>query len=313
VYRVTDPVDLKAHHSALLPIVSEDIESESITWFSRGEFEGFTGVRMVNTTKQTLPGGTVSFFSGGGFVGETVLGRLGPSERRFVVYGAELDVELSRSRKSLGEETRAVRFDDGKLREAFVERAQLSFSVDNLSRRPQRVYVGLDVSRNAKLASEDDAVELDFDLLSNTALAAVTVPAGTSSTHALAAETANVRTHDTDAVTLESLSKRESLGEATRKVLADALEHRREADRHTRRADKAKLELGDASDDLKRIREDLSALGDAGVRGRLSDKLTRELLRREKAIVDLRTARRAAFRAARAADRRVRSTLEGLK
>jgi hypothetical protein len=255
----------------------------------------------------------VSFFSGGGFVGETVLGRLGPSERRFVVYGAELDVELSRSRKSLGEETRAVRFDDGKLREAFVERAQLSFSVDNLSRRPQRVYVGLDVSRNAKLASEDDAVELDFDLLSNTALAAVTVPAGTSSTHALAAETANVRTHDTDAVTLESLSKRESLGEATRKVLADALEHRREADRHTRRADKAKLELGDASDDLKRIREDLSALGDAGVRGRLSDKLTRELLRREKAIVDLRTARRAAFRAARAADRRVRSTLEGLK
>lgn len=312
VYRVAEGVDLDAHHSALLPIVSQDVEAESITWFGPGEADGLTGVRLVNSTTQTLPAGTVSFFAGGGFTGESVLDRLAPGERRFLVYGAELDVTVDRARTIVGESTRSLRWEDGALVEQTVETARLHLTIDNRSRRDQRVYVGLGVPRNAKLTAQDD-VELDFDLPSQTALAATTVAAGTEAAHELLAETAGRRVHDTpDAVTLEALSEREGLAEPTREVVRAALELARDADRLVRKASDASRELSDAETDLKRIREDLKALGDAGVRGRLREKLSRELLRKEEAIVELRAARRKAKSDAARARRRVVKTLEAL-
>ena len=313
IYGVADPVDLKAHHSALLPIVSEDIEAESITWFSRGEYDGLTGVRLVNTTKQTLPGGTVSFFSAGGFVGETVLGRLGPSERRFVVYGAELDVELSRSTTAVGESTKDVRYVEDGLQELYVARSDVHLKVDNHSRRSQRVYVGLELSRNSKLSALDQGVELDYDLQSGTPLVAMTVPASEVGVHVVRAETAGSRKHPVDAASLEALAKREGIPSADKQALQDALSFLQAADRHRAAAELAKEKLLDATTDLVRIREDLTALGDAGVRGRLREKLSRQVLQKEKAIVELRARRRASFRSMREASRQVGETLKGLE
>ncbi len=313
VYGVADPVDLQAHHSALLPIVSENIEAESITWFSSGEYDGLTGVRLVNTTKQTLPGGTVSFFSAGGFAGETVLGRLSPNERRFVVYGAELDVELSRNTRPVGESTKDVRYADDRLQELYVSLSDLELTVDNRSRRSQRVYVGLDLSRNSKLSSLDQAVDLDYDLESGTPLVAMTVAAGDSDTHVVRAETAASRTHELDAASLQALAKREGVPADDKRVLLEALAFRQAADQHHREAGVAKQDLGDTARDLVRIRQDLAALGDAGVRGHLRDKLSRQVLQKEKAIVELRTKRRASFRAMTEATRQVHKTLQALE
>ncbi|MGH1348019.1 MAG: hypothetical protein ACRBN8_41070 [Nannocystales bacterium] len=313
VYGVSDPVDLQAHHSALLPIVSEDIEAESITWFSRGEHDGLTSVRLVNTTKQTLPGGTVSFFSAGGFVGETMLSRLGPGERRFVVYGAELDVELSRNTTAVGESTKDVRYTGEELRELYVARSDVHLNVDNRSRRSQRVYVGLDISRNSKLSALDQDIELDYDLQSGTPLVAMTVPAGEAGVHVVRSETAGSRTHAVNAASLDALSKREGVPSADRKILLDALAFHQTADRHRAAAEQAKQKLDDATADLLRIREDLTALGDAGVRGRLRDKLSRQILEKETAIVELRTQRRASFRAMRTASRQAGEALQGLE
>lgn len=313
VYRVADPVDLRAHHSALLPIVSEEIEAESITWFSRGEYDGRTGVRLVNTTKQTLPGGTVSFFSAGGFVGETVLGRLSPTERRFVVYGAELDVELSRHTSAVGESTKDVRYVGDGLQELYIARSDVHLSVDNRSRRSQRVYVGLDLSRNSTLSALDEGIELDYDLQSGTPLVAMTVPAGDAGIHVVRTETAGSRKHETDADSLQALAKREGISSADQKVLLDALGFRQVADRHRAAAELAKQDLGDTTGDLVRIREDLTALGDAGVRGRGRDKLSRQVLDKEEAIVELRAKRRGSFRAMRDASRQVGETLQRLE
>ncbi len=312
VYRVADPVDLQAHHSALVPVVSESIEAESITWFSRGEYDGLTGVRLVNTTRQTLPGGTVSFFTDGGFVGETVLGRLVPAERRFVAFGAELDVDLSRSTQAVGESTKQVRQVGDALQELFVARSDIHLRVENRSRRAQRVYVGLDLSRNSKLEAPGPEVELDFDLESGTPLAVMTVPAGTTGVHVVRAETSGSRNHETDAESLRALADREGLSSAARGVLRDALAFRQAADRHRVETNRFKRDLGDVTDDLVRIREDLSALGDVGVRGRLRDELSRQVLDKEKTIIDLRARRRAAFRNLREADRKVDETLHAL-
>lgn len=314
VYSVEAPVDLDAHHSALLPIVSDAIEAESITWFPSGEFMGFTGVRLVNSTTQTLPEGTVSFFTRGGFVGETMLDRLGPTERRFLAYGAELDVELQRFREEVGRRTLAVAWRGSELVEQLVVTSALVLTIDNRSRREQRVYVALDLPRNAQLRTNDAAVELDFDLETATPLAAADVPSRVTKVVRLEADTGETRNHDhTDEVTLTVLAEREGLPEAMKAVLLRALEHRRDADRHAREARDAERKVEDLEADLVRIRKDLEALGQAQVRGRLRAGLGRELLHKEEALVSARRARRRAQREATAAARQVVATLEALE
>ena len=287
VYRVSDPVDLEAHHSALLPIVQQSIEAESITWFEPGDHEGLSAVRLVNSTGQTLPPGTVSFFGHGGFAGESVLDRVGPGERRFVGYGRELDVELTRSRQVLQQRPVNVRLAGEQLQESYVEKVALTLTLDNRSRRAQRTYVGLDLPRNAKLEG-DGKVELDFDLSSQTPLAATVVEPGETVTHRLRAEVPGHRTHALELEALRSLLDRGGLDETIAGPIRTARDHLERATKldAAARADGATLDIIEA--DLERLRKNLVALGKAGASKIAKDKLSRALLHKEARVEELR-------------------------
>lgn len=312
LYRVADPIDLEAHHSALLPIVQEDIEVESITFFSVEGSEGLSAARVVNTTSQTLPPGTVSFFADGGFVGEALFDRLKPKERRFVPYGFELDVELERGRETLGERVTVLRFHEGKIVESYVEESELRLTVDNRSGRTRRVYVALDVPRRAELTG-DGRVELDYDLANDTPLAATEVGAGRQVEHLLRSKELRSRTHgDLSLSTLVALSKREGIPAPQRELLKTTTDLSRRAVELDAEVTEAHETIGHLEGDLARIREDLTALGSAGGRSTARTKLTRELLGKETKIDRLRKEIEQATDGAKRARRKVRTTMERL-
>lgn len=288
LYRVADPIDLDAHQSALLPLVQQDIEIESITLFGVDEYDGLSAARIVNTTRQTLPPGTVSFFADGGFVGESLLGRLKPNERCFVPFGSELDVELGREREHLGERVTWLEYRPGAIEERYVLESELRLTVHNHSGRTQRVYAALDVPRNAELTG-DGMVELDFDLARNTPLAAIRVEPGAEVEHTLRAKSIEWRTHaDLDRATLVALRGRPGVPEAQRKALGAAIEHTRRVEARLAAAIGHEATIIELRDDLERLRKDLSALGKARVRSRARTSLTRDLLDKEQQIDELR-------------------------
>jgi hypothetical protein len=288
LYRVTDPVDLRAHHSSLLPIVQQDIEVESITFFGASDGEGLSAARVVNTTSQTLPPGAVSFFADGGFVGESLLDRIKPGERRFVAYGAELDVELERDREALGEETRWLEHRQGAIVERYVLESQIRLWLHNRSGRAQRVYVALDVPRSAELRG-DEAVELDFDLATSTPLAVTRVEPGGRVEHVLHAKSTEHRSHEALGVrVLAELRERAGLPAAQREVLDRAIEHARRGEALAGEVAAAERAIERLEGDLVRIREDLAALGKARVRSRARNTVTRELVSKARRIDELR-------------------------
>ncbi|MEM9452920.1 MAG: hypothetical protein AAGF11_01990 [Myxococcota bacterium] len=313
LYRVADPIDLEAHHSALLPIVQQRVEVEPITFFAEDTYEGLSAARLVNTTSQTLPPGTVSFFADGGFVGEAMFDRLKPDERRFVPYGFELDVELSRRRTTLGEEVTVLRWRDDKIVESFVRESELVLKLDNRSGRGRRVYVALDVSRRADLIG-DGVVELDYDLASDTALAATTVDARSKVSHTLRAKELHSRTHeDPQLEQLTELSKRKGVPEPQREILQTSIDRIRRAAELVERAEDNGRVIERLERDLSRIRKDLAALGDARVRSAARGKLTRELLSKESQIDTLRKKIDEDRAEAKQARRRSKSNLERLE
>lgn len=288
LYRVADPVDIEAHHSALLPIVQDDIEVESITLFSAMQDEGLSAARLVNTTKQTLPPGTVSFFAEGGFVGEAVFDRLKPDERRFVPYGFELDVELTRQSEVVGESVAVLRYDEGTLVEHYLQETKLTLELHNRSGGSRRVYAELDISRRAELRGDGKA-ELDYDLANDAPLAATTVAAGQTRRHTLHAKQLERRRHGViNRPLLRALASKSGTPDEQRALLRKALGHAdrsRELDEQTR---KAHEEISTVERDIARQRKNLSALGDAGVRGGTRARVSRDLLDKELRIIKLR-------------------------
>lgn len=96
LYSVKEPVVLGARKSALLPIVDGATKAERVTVLD-GDGRVFTAVRLENTTKLTLEGGTLAVFSDGAYSGETQLDRVKPGEVRVLKHGEDLDLLVERS------------------------------------------------------------------------------------------------------------------------------------------------------------------------------------------------------------------------
>ena len=64
--------------SALVPFVQEALEVETITFLSAPGDSARSGLRLQNSTRQTLPGGTLAVLGDGGLLGESALERLKP-------------------------------------------------------------------------------------------------------------------------------------------------------------------------------------------------------------------------------------------
>ena len=79
-----------------MPFVQDAIEVETITFMPSPGEPARSGLRFTNSTRQTIPGGTLAVLGETGLLGESALPQLKPSERRFIEYGVELDVKVSR-------------------------------------------------------------------------------------------------------------------------------------------------------------------------------------------------------------------------
>jgi len=285
VYKIRDALDLKAHHSALVPIVQSPVEVESIAWFTTDDASALSGARVVNTTTQTLPAGVVAFFGDGGFIGESALNRLKPKQRQFLVFGHEQDVELTDQTEQKSEAIVAIRREGDQLRAQIIKTTQRTLQVDNRSGRSRTVYVTLGLGRNAKIEPPaNGGVRLDYDEETSSALAIMDVPSNDSVSRVLSIQTGAARVESADSGNLAKLSKHKALPQTVRTQLTAVLEHRR--GRAAAQAAIGKLEVQIARDNevLVGLRKDLSALSGARPSGVITKKIARKMLDAEREV-----------------------------
>ena len=159
-YALPAPVDLRAHGSALLPFAQEQVGARRIAWFRKPDAEARSAVHVTNTTKQTLPPGTVAIFAGGGFAGESALERLKPKQSRIVEFGADLDVKLHLERKRHTDRAVLLEVRGEKLVEHFERHHRDTYEIENRSGSPRTVFLELDLIDNARVEGAD---ELTYD------------------------------------------------------------------------------------------------------------------------------------------------------
>jgi hypothetical protein len=305
-YTLAEPLSLRAHGSALVPIVQEPIDAQPITWVAQPGSPARMGIRLTNSTGQTLPVGPIALFADGGFAGEAALDRLKPGERRFLQFGMDLDLELTRKQHEATEEPREVTFRNDVLVRHYVRRSDAVYVIENRGGQPRTVYLALKVVSNAKVTGAD---ALDYDEAASQPVAILKVPARTKVERALHVEEGLA--HQTalgrlEAAALRELATKPTLPAAARAILVEAAARQEELERARHDLEKARASLTELQADINRLREHLRAAGGekgagaAPLVGRVlaaEDRLTALRLRIEALDKDI-VARRAPVRAA---------------
>jgi len=290
-YSLGDRLDLGAHHSALVPFLAQKLDVEAITWIDGGTVRA--AARFVNGTNQTLPAGTIAFFAdakNGAFVGESALDRLKPAERRFIEFGADLDVDLKQVTVSTKEETKRVRFTSGTFEEHFLRTSTAAWTFENRSGQSRDVYVVLHFDRNTKLTGPD---RQDYDTASSRPVAVFRVEAKSKLDRPVTAvEGLSRRTALTGlrATRLLELAASTSLSSAERAVLGEAAGKQKELEETRAALDKVNHDLATTEQDIVRFREHLKAAGDKSA---APNPFTKKILDAEDALAVLRKKREA--------------------
>jgi hypothetical protein len=182
VYRVAQPVDLRAHHTALVPLVQDGVPAEAAVVFAPHSHSARNGLWLRNGTRRTLPEGVLSVLQSGGLAGEAELERLKPDEVQMVTFGNELDVDLVQldgSSESIPESLALVREAEGRgawLRVTSETRATRSWTIRNRSGRSRSVWLGMELGPDQEV---EDGIRSEIDPHTGWTWAVLDVPAGT--------------------------------------------------------------------------------------------------------------------------------------
>ena len=263
VYALPDAVDLHAHRSALVPFAQQRVDAASIAWVDAAGSPAREAVRFVNSTSQTLPPGTLAFFSDGGFAGESALPRLKPGERRFITFGQDLDVELRGKNTRATEEPKRLVWDKATktLEEHYLRTSDFTYTIENRSGHGRSVVLAMAIAANATLTGPD---QVDFDQASSRPLAVFAVDARKSVERTARAVEGLRRSTPFASLTSARMTEMGSSAslEAARRAVAQGggarLREAEDAAKAGRR--KTKAGIAEVEKDLERMREHMKAL-----------------------------------------------------
>lgn len=116
-YKINVPVSIARQHSAMLPIVNQEIEGEKVSIYNPATHPKYplNGLQLKNTSGLNLMQGPVTLFDGNVYAGDAKLPNLKPNEQRLIGYALDLGLEVSMQPQSRGGEIVSLKINKGVL------------------------------------------------------------------------------------------------------------------------------------------------------------------------------------------------------
>ncbi|CAN5226657.1 hypothetical protein BH11PLA2_BH11PLA2_21250 [soil metagenome] len=166
-YTIADPVTLARFKSALLPVLSETLESEKLSIFNPAIHAGYPlkGIRLKNTSKQFLAQGPVTIFDGDSAAGQARLPDVKPGETRLLSYAIDLDVKMQMEPVDDVVTPVSMKIVAGELRRTTRVKSTTRYTAANRSAEPRTLWITQAIKpRGWKLITPAKAAETTSDL-----------------------------------------------------------------------------------------------------------------------------------------------------
>lgn len=141
-FKLDNPVTVGKRQSAMLPIITGDIEGRRVSIFSpstQGEHP-YRGVEVTNSTELKLMPGPLAVFDGSVFAGDAQIGHVGQGERRMLAYAVDLDVDANRT-NSQTHTIRKLRIHDGTIIQTTTVKNEYAVELTNHDQSRERLVV----------------------------------------------------------------------------------------------------------------------------------------------------------------------------
>src|SRR4029077_8231634 len=94
-YIIEQPVTLPRQKSAMLPIVTQEVDATKVSIYNQGTHPKFPllGLKFKNTTNLHLMQGPITVFEGNSYAGDARIQDLQPKEERLISYAIDLGPE----------------------------------------------------------------------------------------------------------------------------------------------------------------------------------------------------------------------------
>jgi hypothetical protein len=137
-YRISHPVTLPKDQSALVPIVSADVDVEKVSLWNGASGSGkpLRAVWLRNTSGLTLDGGSMTIVDGNAFAGEGLVDPLHPGERRLISYAADLGTTVRARSEGSPMRILRIRAHDGVIIQDSEQRATWTYTARNENDTP---------------------------------------------------------------------------------------------------------------------------------------------------------------------------------
>jgi hypothetical protein len=142
-YRVEQPVTVRRDRSALIPILQTRMEGERVSVYNEATRRDrpMHGIRLKNTSKLTLEGGSLTVIDGDAYAGEALIERLKSNEQRFISFGLDLAALVTTKFKSERRPVFLVRAQKGVFETHYHQTQKRTYTVINQTDKERVIYV----------------------------------------------------------------------------------------------------------------------------------------------------------------------------
>ncbi len=160
-YKIAAPVTLKRQQSAMLPIITEEIDGQKLSvWnYATHPKHPLNAIKLKNTSKLFLMQGPVTVFDDGVYAGDAKLPDLRSSEDRLIGYSLDLACEVNVKRSTVPDEVTQLRIIKGTL---FLSRKYVderTYTVHNKGETAKAVILEQEISGDWVLVEPKEPYE----------------------------------------------------------------------------------------------------------------------------------------------------------
>ncbi|HKQ91920.1 MAG TPA: carboxypeptidase regulatory-like domain-containing protein, partial [Blastocatellia bacterium] len=142
-YRIAHPVTIKRNSSALIPILQNQIEGESVSLYNQEarERNPMSALYLNNTSGLTLESGPLTIIENDTYAGEALTGRIKPGEKRFITYAVDLGCRVSVKEDEEDQKAYRAEIINGEFRLHYKQMKTTVYALNNLTDRAKTVYI----------------------------------------------------------------------------------------------------------------------------------------------------------------------------